>query len=139
MSLKYTQRLKKNNYNKPDLTYTEKLTKDEIANKLEDYTKVEDINKVPIGTHLRYFKEENGKQLFRMGGQLFKNDGLPTYIILSNGTSTWSVQIEGSTFFKKMSINEIKQEYEDIIVEKDNEIKKLLSLIKKYKKQYNIQ
>ena len=138
MAANFTRRLKKNNYEKPEHTYTEKLSKDEIAEKLEDYQKVDDINKVSLGTHLRYFITKDGKKLFRMGGQLFKNDGLPEYVILSNGVNSWSVQTEGTTFFRKLSINEIKQEYENQIQAKDDKIKELLHVVKAYRKQYGL-
>lgn len=135
MSKPFTKRLKKDTYNQPEYTYTEKLTKEEIAAKLEDYKKVDDIVDVHIGTHLRYFITKDGKKLFRMGGQLVKNDGLPEYVVLSNGANSWSVQVEGTTFFKKLSQKEIKEGYEAIIEEKDEKIKELYHLVKQLKKQ----
>jgi hypothetical protein len=47
-----------------------------------------------------------------MGGQLHKNTGLPDYVILSNGASQWSVQIKNTIFWRKMTSNEIKEDYQ---------------------------
>ena len=43
-------------------TLQDKLTKEEIKEKLEDYIEVEDINKVPLNTHIRYFSIKNGNK-----------------------------------------------------------------------------
>ena len=42
-------------YNRPNKTYQEMLSNEEIKEKLKDYKKVNDIKKVSIGSHLRYF------------------------------------------------------------------------------------
>ena len=45
-----------------------------------------------------------------MGGQFFKNNGLPEYVILKSGTNAqWSVQIKDTVFYRKMNLIEIKQ------------------------------
>ena len=62
-----------------------------------------------------------------MGGQLHKNNGLPEYIILFNGKTQWSVQVKDTIFYRKMTISEIKEEYEKIIkdlIEKNKKLKK---------------
>ena len=82
-------------------TVQESLSPDEIKKMLIEYILVDDIDKVPLGTHIRYFSEQNGKKMFRLGGNLTKID--IEYIVLSNGKVTWSVQKATSTFFKKMS------------------------------------
>jgi hypothetical protein len=132
-----TKRLTKENYVKPPETYTERLSKEDIKEKLTDYQKVTDIATIPIGTHVRYFTTVNGKQLFRLGGFLFRNDGLPKYVILSNGTNTWSVQTKNTIFFRKLSVSEIKTELTNDIVaeckkkldEKDKQITKLMKML----------
>ena len=106
-------------------TFTSNLTKDEINEKLQDYKLVDDISKVPLGTHLRYFIMKDGNQLFRMGGNLKRNLDLPKFVVLVNALGTeWTVQIKDTTFYKKMSINEIKEEYDGIIEELHEKIKK---------------
>ena len=67
-----TKRLTKENYARPPETYTERLTKEDIKEKLADYQKVDDISTVPIGTHIRYFTVVSGKQLFKNRRTLFK-------------------------------------------------------------------
>lgn len=106
-------------------TFTGNLTKDEIEEKLQDYKLVDDISKVPLGTHLRYFVMKNGTKLFRMGGNLKRNLDLPKFIVLVNALGTeWTVQVKDTTFYKKMSLKEIKEEYDGIIDELHEKIKK---------------
>jgi hypothetical protein len=70
-----------------------------------------------------------------MGGQLFKNNGLPEYVILKSGTNAqWSVQIKDTIFYRKMTLIEIKEEYEDIIKKKNEKIQALKEKLKKYEK-----
>ena len=122
MDKNFKKKLNKDEYTRPKLTYTDKLTKDDIEDMLEDYKQVLDINKIPVGSHLRYFTMKNNVKKFRTGGVLHNNTGLPDYIVLSNGTRTWSVQTKNTTFFKKMNINEIKAEYEDIITDLEKKV-----------------
>jgi hypothetical protein len=130
-----SNKYKKNGFERPEITYTDQLSKEEIQDKLADYSKVEDIYKVPLGVHLRYFVKKDGQMLFRMGGQLFKNNGLPEYVILKSGTNAqWSVQIKDAVFYRKMTIVEIKQEYEDIIKKKNEKIQALKEKLKKLEK-----
>lgn len=106
-------------------TFTSNLTKDEINEKLQDYKLVDDITKVPLGSHLRYFVMKDGTKLFRMGGNLKRNLDLPKFIVLVNAVGTeWTVQIKDTTFYKKMSLKEIKEEYDGIIDELHEKIKK---------------
>jgi hypothetical protein len=130
-----SNKYKKNGFERPEITYTDQLSKEEIQEKLADYSKVEDIYKVPLGVHLRYFVKKDGQMLFRMGGQLFKNNGLPEYVILKSGTNAqWSVQVKDTVFYRKMTLAEIKQEYEDIIKKKNDKINALKEKLKKYEK-----
>ncbi len=130
-----SNKYKKNGFERPEITYTDQLSKEEIQEKLADYSKVEDIYKVPLGVHLRYFVKKDGQMLSRMGGQLFKNNGLPEYVILKSGTNAqWSVQVKDTVFYRKMTLAEIKQEYEDIIKKKNDKIHALKEKLKKYEK-----
>ena len=116
-------------------TFTENLSKDDINKKLEDYKLVDDMSTVPLDTHLRYFIKKNGEMLFRMGGNLKRNLDLPNYIVLKNAQGIeWTVQIKDTIFYKKMSIKEIKEEYENIISELHDKIKKLKNKIKELEK-----
>ena len=130
---------KKNGYERPSSTFTEQLSKEQINERLADYAKVDDIYKVPLGVHLRYFTEKDGEKLFRMGGQLYKNTGLPDYVILNNGKAQWSVQVKDSIFYRKMTLNEIKDEYENnfkAIKEKYDKLKEENKLLKDKLKKY---
>jgi len=133
-------RLKDTEYDRPKITYTEKLNKNpnNIIDKLEDYIKVDSIYKVPLGTHLRYYKNDNGKKKFVLGGKLINNKGLPKYIVLTNGKFTWSVQLDTIiAFFRKMTIKEIKEDYEEMIMEMDQKNTKLKQNIKDQQKEIN--
>jgi hypothetical protein len=129
-----TQKLSTDDYIRPQNTFTDKLTEKDIENKLEDY-KEEDIYKIPLSTHVRYFKVEKDHKKFRTGGLLYKNDGLPDYVVLSNGRKTWSVQVKDAIFFRRMTSREIKKEYEEYIVELEKKNKQLKELVKHLKKQ----
>jgi hypothetical protein len=137
-------------YVRPKVTKNEKLTADQISKMLEGYKVTEDFTDVPIGTHLRYFlrDKKTGKDLFRTGGFLENKKGLPTYIMVTNGTKTWSVQLNTATVFVKMSNKEqvtglqnsyekklLKyqaelQKYKKALTEKDEIIRKLKTYIK---------
>ena len=116
-------------------TYTSNLTKDDIQQKLEDYKKVEDISTVPLNTHLRYFILKDGELVFRMGGNLKRNLDLPNYIVLRNALGTeWTVQVKDTIFYKKMTIPEIKEEYDIIVNQLNDKVKKLKQRIKELEK-----
>jgi hypothetical protein len=149
-------------YEKPYITMAEMLTDDQIKKMLEDYKRVKPIELVK-GDHVRYFTVTDGKSTsFKLGGSVLKTDGLPTFIVLTNGKLTWSVQCKNNILFKKISqtetINDLKTELifkndkiEDINVElqdiqhkyndlqkemlkRDKQIKKLEMMVKKLHK-----
>lgn len=127
---KYTTKLGSNgSYKRPLVTAQEKLTADEISSKLEGYEKVDDINDVPINTHMRYFIKKDNTMIFRTGGFLYNKQNSDKYIILSNGKNTWSVQIKDTIFYRKLShkeeIDAIHRHYLKKIKEKDTIIKDL--------------
>ena len=125
----------KNGYVRPDVTYTDQLTKEQIEEKLKEYIKVEDIGKVPLKVHIRYFVLKDDKYLFRMGGQLDSTTGLPDYVRLKNGNNAWSVQTKDTIFYRKMTPKEISAEYDIIIKEYTDKIKELKKENKKLKDQ----
>ena len=125
--------IKDSDYNRPQLTYTDKLSKKEIETLLLDYEKVDDLSAVPSGTHIRYFEDKDGELKFRVGGTLTIKTGLPVYCILSNNKVSWSVQAKKCILFKIISIKDIKEEYEEKLLEKDMKINELTSLVRKLK------
>jgi hypothetical protein len=135
------------NYHRPKITLQDKLTYDEIKEKLKNYEKVENIVDLPLYTHLRYIevKEVNGKKeyKFRLGGYLINKKFPDKYLVLSNGRLKWSVQVANTVFYKSLAKNEdaddpiiLKQEIaklKDLLVEKELEIKKLKNKNKELK------
>lgn len=131
------KRIGEEKYIRPDETFQDRLSKDEIEERLEDYKKV-NIKDVQIGTHLRYFTiGEDGKKKFRLGGALIRNEGLPDYVVLSNNNIMWSVQTANTIFFAKMNFKELKAEYEDILADREETIKAMALEIKKLKTEIN--
>lgn len=139
-----TKRLSRDTtYKKTTKSYQDKLSPDEIKSKLEEYKQVEDISKVPLNSHLRYFSinTKTGKKQFRLGGFLTKIDN--EYVVLSNGSLSWSVQIKSTVFFQKMNFSDLKEELIEKIsakYEKKNrklmeENVKLKDTLKKVKKE----
>jgi len=125
-------------------SYQNKLTSDEIKNKLKDYKQIDNFNNIPLNTHIRYFilnKNDKGGE-FRLGGFLKTMDLEKGYIVLTTGKFSWSVQIKGHIFFAKMSGDDFKKEYKQIIKELKkentklkNENKKLMDVISKIEKK----
>jgi len=125
-----TKRLSKDtSYVRPKKTLQDTLSNDDIKDKLKDYKKVTDIRKVVIGTHMRYFAKDKvtKKPAFRLGGFLTKFGDDYKYVVLSNGTISWSVQNNADTqFWSKMNSKEIVTNLETEIEEKtDDKVKKL--------------
>ena len=150
-------------YVKPAKTYRELLTKKDMANLLKEYIE-EDIEKIPVSSHVRYIKLKDNKQQFFTGGTIiFKGDN---YVILSNKNKyskkpriTWSVQksVEDkngeefkTVFFVKITTMEMQLKEEilgleekvleqDEIIEKQNkEILKLKKYLKKFKEELSL-
>jgi hypothetical protein len=102
------------NYKRPETTYQDTLTNKEIKEKLKDYKKCTDIKNVSIGTHLRYFiTNSNNEKVFRLGGTLNRIDPEGRYVILGNGSLSWSVQAGGAQFWQKLSEHELKEELKE--------------------------
>ena len=139
-----TKRLSRDtNYKKTNKSYQDNLSPDEIKKKLEEYKQVDNIDEVNLNSHLRYFSfnPKTGKKQFRLGGFLTKID--KEYVILSNGSLSWSVQKKNSVFFVKMNFADLKNELIEKIskkfekkIEKLSEENQLLKeTLKKVKKQ----
>ena len=141
MPPKLTRRL--NNNGNGNKSYQDSLSPDQIKKKLEEYQQVDDITTVPLNTHLRYFtfNPTTGKKQFRLGGFLSKID--EKYVVLNNGEFSWSVQLDKTVFFKKISFSDMKEEliekiskkFEKKIAKLVEENQNLKDTIKKIKKQ----
>lgn len=116
-------------YKRPIYTVQDTLTDKEINAMLEDYVEIEvsDLPSIAITTHIRYFTIEHdnkgyAKKVFRIGGNLVKVDKELRYIVLKNGRESWSVQTDHSIFYRQITIDELKDEYEEIIDDYEKEI-----------------
>jgi hypothetical protein len=134
-----SNRLGNDNYNRPKKTLQEKLTKEEIAEKLIGYTEVKDLNElkeIPLGTELRYFVFEKTNKIvtkkFRLGGKLINKNNADKYIVLATGLPpnqrTWSVQVKDSEIWKKLNV-------EDVI---NNQSEKINDVKEKYIKEIEL-
>jgi hypothetical protein len=133
----------------PKKTFQDKLSYDEIKEKLNNYVKVKNLADVPLYTHLRYIETKidpttkKKVQRFRLGGYLINNKNLDKYIVLSNGRIKWSVQVANTVFYKSLlsenpmedsiaqatiDVEKLKEEVKnlkEILVEQELKIKKL--------------
>jgi flagellar basal body rod protein FlgC len=131
-----TQRLTSDNYDRPKKTFQESLSNEEIKEKLKDYVKVENISEVPVNSHLRYFtlvedpKTKQVQKLFRLGGMLKNKDNCDKYVVLSNGTKSWSVNTKTAVFFRKMTLEEVHDKYTKRIAELEHQVKRLTRKLK---------
>ena len=118
------------NYNRPKKTIQDTLTKEDIKEKLKDYKKVDDITKVLIGSHIRYFIKDlkTKKTMFRLGGFLTKFGENYKYLVLSNGEFSWSVQLNGNNeLWVKINPKEMQEQIQ-------TELEEVIG--DKYKKKY---
>ena len=117
-------------YVKPLQTVVEKMTSDEIAQSLEDYKKVLP-NELVRGRHVRYFKiKKDGSVEFKIGGNVFVTDGLPDYVVLTNGNFSWSVQCKDTIFYQEMTNTEETNELSETIVKLKDKIDELSDRLK---------
>ena len=138
-------RLSEVRYRKTGNEVQSNLTQEDINLLLEEYEEVNDVTtELRTGIHIRYYslvkdKKKKGefKKLFRLGGNIIKIDPDFKYVVLTNGKLSWCVQLYNTIIYKKMSIKDIKDFYEneldvkdDIIKRKDNKIGKLKGIIK---------
>ena len=114
-SQKISNRISDTNYKRPPLTYTDKLSKEQVKELLIDYEQIkslDELKNIQTGTHLRYFEYKDNELKFRTGGILTVKTGIPDYLILSSGKVSWSVQIKKCIFFKRITIKQVREEIE---------------------------
>ena len=126
-----TQRLTKTSYDRPSSTITDTLqTDDAMLKKLEGYEEVDILERVEFNTHVRYITLKDGLPRFCLGGLIKRV--FEKYVVLSNGTLTWSVQrhfyndknevIFTTKFFKYISKDKLNS---IVIDDQESEIQKL--------------
>lgn len=75
-----------------------------IALESNDLEKIDNLSEVPLDTHIRYLiVKPDGTHVPRMGGFLTDKTFADEFIVLSNGTYTWTVNTKNNIFFKKIS------------------------------------
>ena len=81
-------------------------------------------------------------KVFRLGGFLVNKNNYDKYVILSNvpesgvinnNKKTWSVNTQTSIFYRKQSLDEIKEQYRDELEELYEEVDSLKKQMKKLK------
>ena len=130
-----------NKYVKSEKSFQELLSKEDIDILLENYELVNSKYEIKVGLLVRYYslinKDNETQELFRMGGTVIKTDFEKDYVVLTNGKVNWSVQINNATFYKKLTIEELKKNYENDIENMDIKLNKYKNYIDKIKKKLN--
>ena len=140
----YTRNLNKTKYNRPKKTFTDQLqTTKAMKEKLKNYERVDDIDKVPLRTHLRYVTWKDGKQRFCLGGFLIEKH--KDYVKLTNNSFHWSVQKihydnKKKPLFKTVffSVISYKNRNKEVVIKQQKELEKYKMEIEKLKKENNI-
>ncbi len=111
------------NWTRPEKTETDDINsnQEKIREKLENYIEVDNIDYVGANTHVRYFVFDTrvGEYRFRLGGLLAMKHS--SYVVLSNGSLTWSVpketEYEGKThktrFYRVLTPYEMQEKRAD--------------------------
>ena len=143
---KPTARLSSYKGPRPVSTYQSKLTEAEIEEKLKLYQKIEkleELAKIPLGTHIRYYSiiKDNNKKIkkFRLGGFLENKDNYDKYIILTNKNLSWSVDTQNSILYRKFKDEEIEKTQKKLVTQTemaDDELRKIKEKYSKLEKAY---
>jgi hypothetical protein len=116
-------------------TFTSHLTKEEITDLLDGYTKITDVNDIKKGYHIRYFIKDpkTGENLFRMGGNAINIQD--EYVVLSNGCRSWSVQkYATTTFFQQTPMSEVIKLLNDQFDDKKSNMMDIINILKQKNK-----
>lgn len=136
-------RLTQDDYVRPEISATERLTSKEIQGKLIGYKRinsVEELKAVPKGTHMRYFKKlEDGTYKFLPGGMLINKTKIDShgYVVFMSNGKTWCATIEICIFFAKKTNEEVEERYTEVIKEQAEEITKLKKKAKTRRVKYD--
>ena len=139
---KKMERITQDGYVRPPISATERLTDEEIKAKLVNYKRinsVEELKKVPNGTHIRYFKRnEDGKYRFLPGGLIINKTKIDSdgYVVFMSNGKTWCATIDVCIFFAKKSNDEIEKKYNQVIKEQAEQITELKEKLKTKRIKY---
>ena len=96
----------------PYISPAECISPDEVEQRLLNYEQITDCSELIFGDHLQYFEVlADGKYKYKPGGRLIVN-AAPVYIVLTNGRTNWSVQLDRHIIFREISVAKIKEYYE---------------------------
>jgi hypothetical protein len=131
-TIKSTDAAEEINGNRPRVTFQEILNDSEIEEELEGFIKVNTFDNISAYTHIKYFKKSKDGYNFKYDGYLYQkpNSG---YVILQKANNVWSVPIDDTIFFKKMTPSE---EIEHLHNYYHIKLSKKDETIKKWKKKY---
>lgn len=121
-------------YKRPDKTYQDKLSYEEIKEKLKNYVKVKDLASIPLNTHIRYIERkinpltQKMETKFRLGGYLVNKRNVDKYIVLSNGRIKWSVQVPSTVFY--MSTKQMEDDTVQVTEKDKNKYEKQIEELK---------
>ena len=126
-----TRRITKTSYERPATTYQDTLQTDEaMLEKLAGYEEVTMPEHIEYRAHTRYITYKDGQPKFCLGGLMMRV--YPEYVVMSNGTVSWSVQREyfnksGESFGKTRFFKYINKDTRNqmVIDEQQSEIEKL--------------
>jgi len=122
--------IKNSNYIRPELTYTDLLTKEQIETLLIDFEEIKDINEISIGTFIRYFEYKDNELKFRVGGILSVKRPEEGYIYLKNNQINWPVQLKNCLLFRKLTTIEVRKEFDKKFFKQEKEINDLLKMVR---------
>lgn len=129
-SYKHLERITNENFVRPAITFQDTIQSNKDMDKyLKNYAKVADIDKVALGTHLRYVTLDKDKNVaFRLGGNLVKK--VDKYVVLSNGKQAWSVQ-------KLHYLDDGKPPVETAFFKQTDKYDRLVELVQKQQSEIN--
>lgn len=134
----------KSSYERPEKTYTDTIqSSEEMKKKLVDYVRVENIECVPLNSHLRYVtlttsSDPNKKrtQRFCLGGFLIKK--FPDYVIMKNSKNiSWSVQKYHWNTNTGKKEEEVEPIFTTIFFKKKGQVEELEEIVEELSTQNN--
>ena len=108
------------------------LGEQDIRQRLINYKVVEDIKELVPGDQIVYFEKlDNGKYRYKPGGFIAINRS-PDYLVVTNGRSKWSVQLDSHIILVHYNLDELNTNHQQKIVAYERKLDSLrLSIIQK--------
>lgn len=134
----------KQSYQRPEQTYTDTIqSTEEMKKKLIDYVRVENIDEIPLNSHVRYVTLTNSSdpnkkrtQRFCLGGFLLKK--FPDYVILKNSKNvSWSVQKYHWNTNTGKKEEDVEPIFTTIFFKKKGQVEELEDLVEELSTQNN--